>query len=60
MYASVAVYNQAMPVITGPGGGGECDPYPLPDPLAVITDLLELPAWRGESPFDTNLCSEII
>lgn len=60
MYASVAVYNQALPVITGPGPGGDCADYYRPTPTAVITDLVDAIVAVVATAVDTNLCSEII
>ena len=54
------VAQQAMIVVSGEGGGGECDDYTMPTPTNVVTDLDTDAVSVGPTAIETNLCSEII
>lgn len=57
-YTSFAVYMQRR-TASGPGPGGDCDPYTRPDPLAVVTNLNAALVFQDPEAVVTNLCEEV-
>lgn len=49
-----------QPLVTGGGGGGECDDYAWAIPTAIVTNLTVVPVFQSPTAIETNLCAEVI
>lgn len=56
-YVPAAMYCQ--PLVTGGGGGGDCDPYTKPSPTAITTNLDTVPVLQSPTSVETNLCAPV-
>ena len=59
-FSCAAVHAQPLLTAGPPDPGGDCDPYTMPSPTAVVTDLDATLVWSDGVAVETNLCSEIV
>lgn len=58
-YTSPAIYMQRR-VGGGPGPDpDDCDAYTRPSPVAVTTNLIDIPVFQSPTTVETNLCAPV-